>query len=196
MDINVIYYYDLIGNNKTGQALEELQASLPKFHKELALIKNRFYSIHQQKNLGTVTFENTQVTIAQINSSILAFLDRLQKGDKEADKCLVPNPPVDSPISELINNQLKHAKNTIHENKAFRTAVGVLFLLAVFFSTIIGFRHFSFLNEGLKIMSLLATNILLYISIGILALYALSLIIRGSLFNQNHLNFYQKILKK
>ena len=91
---------------------------------------------------------------------------------------------------------MEHVQHTIKENKVFRLTVGVLFIVAVVFSSIVAFRHYDFLSNELKIIGLLMTNVLLYASIGVLALYALSLIIKGSLFNLSTLSFYNKILKK
>lgn len=191
-----IHYYDLIGQYKIDAALQHLQQDFPAFTKELVLIQSRFTANEKKKNIGTIHEEHYQVESNNIIGSLLAFVDKLAKGDPENASIYLQEKEETTPATELISNQMEHVRLTIKENKVFRITVGVLFMVAIAFSSIVAFRHYAFLTDELKIIGLLAANILLYVSIGLLALYALSLIIRGSLFNLSTLNFYKRILKK
>lgn len=194
--INYATYYNLIGNNKTDNVIQQLQESLPAFKAELVQLQRRLTAVNKEKNQGTISSENYLLESNQINSSLLAFLDRVSKGKEEEARVLLNSEDtLQEAINELIDNQLKFSASSVKENKVFRLAVGILFLIAVGFSATVSINHIEFLENQLGIFQLLGANILLYISIGILALYALSLIIKGNILNQNLLHFSRKTLK-
>jgi hypothetical protein len=194
--INYASYYELIGRNKTDTVLLQLQELLPAFKSELVQLQRRLYAVKKEKNQGTISSENYLLENNQINSSLLAFLDRISKGQEgEARQSLLAEDTLNEAINELIDNQLKFSDGSIRENKLFRRAVGLLFLAAIAFSVIVAYNHFDFLDDKLEVMHMLGANILLYIGIGVLSLYALSLMIRGNLLNQNLLHFSRKTLK-
>jgi hypothetical protein len=196
------YYLQLITKGKTLDVIKHLLQQLPDFQPQLETLQAHFHSIKRQMNMGTITREGYNVEINKINTALLAFLNQLSKDSSGLNAAqlaaahLVIGNEANSVLDEVIDNQLEFSENAIRENKIFRTAVGVLFLVAVLFSVIVALRHFDFLQEDLKVIGLLAANILLYIGIGILALFALSLIIKGSLYNQVFLNFSKKTLKR
>ena len=194
--INYTAYYDLIARNKTDKVLMQLQELLPAFKSELVQLQRRLYAVNNEKNQGTISNENYLIENNQINSSLLAFLDRISKGQEgEARKSLSEEDKLGEAINELIDNQLKFSDSSVRENRLFRRAVGLLFLIAIAFSIFVAFNHFEFLNDKIHVIQLLGANILLYICIAVLALYALSLIIKGNLLNQNLLHFSRKTLK-
>lgn len=194
--INYEAYYDLIGNNRADKVIRQLQELLPAFKSELVLLQQRLYAVSKEKKQGTISDENYLLESNKINSSLLAFLDRVSKGqEEEAKQFLSSRDTLGEAVNELIDNQLKFSAGSVKENKMFRTAVSLLFLMAIGFSASVSIYHFEFLEGKIQVLQLLGANILLYISIGVLALYALSLIIKGNILNQNLLSFFRKTLK-
>ncbi|WP_020539533.1 hypothetical protein [Lewinella cohaerens] len=191
------YYTQLIISGKTDEVIKQLRQQLPEFAPNLEALQAHYDEIKRQATRATITQENSRVETNRINMALIAFLDDLSKGDNSlAASHLAIGDEANSVLDEVLDNQLEFNKNAVRENKVFRTAVGLLFLVAVIFSAIVLLRHYDFLKEDIKVVGMLATTIALYIGIGILALFALSLIIKGSLFNQVFLNFSKKTLKR
>lgn len=190
-------YYELIGRNKTLEVIKQLLEIHPTYKSELVQLQSRYHAVSQEKNKGTISAENFRIESNGINTSLLAFLDSISKGNNEdAKSYLSQEDDQNDSVDELIENQLKFSENAIKENKIFRKAVGVLFIVAIIFSVVVAFRYYDFLSNELQVIGLLIANILLYVSIGVLALYSLSLIIKGSLYNRHLLNFSKKTIKK
>lgn len=191
------YYQQLITDGKTGDVIKQLRQQLPEFAPQLETLQAHFDGITRQAIRATLTQEQSQVELNRVNMALLAFLDDLSKGENDlAARHLAIGDEANSALDEVLDNQLEFNKNTVRENKVFRTAVGVLFLIAILFSAFVVLRHLDFLQEEVKVVGLLVATIALYVGIGILALYALSLIIKGSLFNQMFLKFSKKTLKR
>ncbi len=197
-NLNYTEFYEMIAGGKAAKVIDHLIIQAPEYQKDLILIQSRWKSNVKMKNAGTVSMADFRVEETNINNSLISFLDSLAKGDSGAATDFLQKDEEENPgpVDELLTNQLEHTESTIKEYKTFRVAVGLLFLIAVVFSVVVILRHFQFLSEEIEVIALLSTNIFLYVAIGILALYALSLIIKGTLFNQTSLNFYQKILKR
>lgn len=194
--INYTAYYDLIGHNKADNVIRQLQDLLPAFKSELVQLQRRLYAVNKEKKAGTISNENYLLESNQINSSLLAFLDRVSKGEEEeARELLSSEETLGEAVNELIDNQLQFSSSSVKENRVFRRAVGLLFLVAIAFSAMVSIYHYDFLDDKIQVLQLLGANIVLYICIGILALYALSLIIKGNILNQHLLNFSRKTLK-
>jgi hypothetical protein len=192
-------YYEKIGKNQTGEVIEQLLQLFPSYKSELTLVQRRFTANQNNKMTGVIKREDFDIENNSINGDLIAFMDSLSRGDEARALGFLgmeTNSESDAVVNTLISNQLDFVQRTIKENKVFRNAVGALFLAAIVFTVIVAFRHYSFLSEELKVVGLLASNILLYIAISIVALYALSLIIKGGVFNIYNLNFFKKTLKK
>lgn len=190
------YYQQLIRRGKPLNVINDLHLHFPEFSSELEILRAHYHEVKRQIIAGTISQENASVEQNRVNMALLAFLNDLSRGETTlAARHLAIGDEANSVLDELLKNQLKFSENAVRENKVFRTAVGLLFLISIFFSAIVAFNHFDFLLEDLKVIGLLATNILLYICIGVLAMLALSLIIKGGVNNQDFLNFSKKTLK-
>jgi hypothetical protein len=177
--------------------IRDLLAKLPDYTVELSALLAHTQDVYKQNRLRTITSEAFTVACNRIVTAIVAFLDELHKGNPDlATRHLAIGNEDGSALDEVIESQLEFNQNAVKENKMFRRAVGLLFLIAIIFSALVTINHLEFLQEQLDVIGLLGVNILLYICIGVLALYALTLIIRGSLYNQYFLNFSRKTLKR
>jgi len=181
----------MIEKGKVAQSINLLLEYLPNYQNELTALSSRYNNNIQLNNSGRLSVDEYRIEDRKIIYSLIAFLDSLAKGNENnASEFLFEDLNKSTKVNELINNQIEHAKSTIRENKIFRTTVAILFFIATVFSISVGISYFNFLSKELLIMGLLTLTISLFFSIGLLALYALSLIIRGSVFNQTSLNFY------
>jgi tetrahydromethanopterin S-methyltransferase subunit G len=191
------YYQQLIEKGKPKAVILDLVKKTPEYATELNALLAHTEEIKRQHNLGTITNEAYQVERNRVIMGLLSFLDDINKGHQElAARHLAIGDEENSAVDELIDNQLEFNEASVRENKNFRRAVGILFLVAIGFSVFVTLNHLEFLQEELKVIQLLGTNILLYVGIGILAIYALTLIIRGNLYNQHFLSFSKKTLKR
>ncbi|MGH1432979.1 MAG: hypothetical protein ACRBG0_00820 [Lewinella sp.] len=191
------YYKQLIISGKTDEVIKQLRQQLPEFAPNLEALQAHYDEIKRQATRATITQENARVEMNRVNMALIAFLDDLSKGEKSlAASHLAIGDEANSVLDEVLDNQLEFNKNAVRENKIFRTAVGVLFLIAILFSAYVVWSHSDFLRDEVQIITMLGATIVLYVCIGILALYALSLIIKGSLFNQVFLKFSKKTLKR
>jgi len=191
------YYKQLIISGKTDDVIKQLRQQLPEFAPNLEALQAHYDDIKRQATRATITQENSRVELNRVNMALIAFLDDLSKGEKSlAASHLAIGDEANSVLDEVLDNQLEFNKNAVRENKIFRSAVGVLFLVAILFSAYVVWSHSDFLRDEVQIIGMLGATIVLYVCIGILALYALSLIIKGSLFNQVFLKFSKKTLKR
>ena len=132
IDFNL--YYEKIGNNQTAEVIEDLMGLLPQFKKELTLVQRRFTANQSNKLAGTLKREDYETENNSINGDLIAFMDSLSKGNQsQALDYLDPVPSIDddSPVDDLISNQLNYSERTIKENKIFRNTVGILFVVAI-----------------------------------------------------------------
>jgi hypothetical protein len=190
-------YRRLIDGGDPQLVIKDLISKLPEYSVALTALQVHTQEVYRQNQLRTITSEAFTVARNRIVTAIVAFLDALHKGNPDlASSHLAIGDEAHSALDEVIESQLEFNAHSVKENKMFRRAVGLLFLVAVVFSALVTINHLDFLQEELDVIGLLAVSILLYVCIGVLALYALTLIIRGSLYNQYFLNFSRKTLKR
>ena len=155
-------------------------------------------SNQKKLNEGLQNKEDFEVQKTNLKNALIAFLDSLEQQNESQALSFLSEEQIESSssINTLLENQMKYVNNTIKENKIFRTVVGLLFLVAVISTAVVGIQHIKFLSEELHVIQVLLANVFLYFTIGVLAFYALSLVIKGSRYNQANLAFFKQILKK
>lgn len=183
-------YYRTLEKGDVKRVVKDLIKRLPDYGTELRSFQDRIFRIESQEIRGVVTNEEVDVAMNKIVQTTLVFLDDLSKGDESAARRSLLDSGVGNPALDLvIEKQLEFGQKSVKENSTFRGAVGLIFLAAIMFSMIVTYNHREFLREDFQVVALIGLNILLYICIGLLALYALTLIIRGSKVNKSFLDF-------
>lgn len=120
---------ELIARGKTKQAIRELQTLSQTFkdedlRHEVILQANRFEAYERDKRMGTASFEESNLTIARINSALLSIIGRLP-AVKEEPSASISNPKLEPRPSSASGS------NTPFSGKWWAWVVGIGTIIAI-----------------------------------------------------------------